>query len=635
MGFDRKRKFLGVLLLMCTLWIPNPSWGAAETVFLPITLEYPVIQSLLVSQLFNAPDQRAIVIDEASANCVHIELSNPEVSRERSMIKVGTNIAIQAGIPIMGTCMGRIEWEGYIEVLQRPVLDDQNWQVRFETVDSRVFNVGRKPILIASRLWNLIKTHVHPYLSQTSIELSPLLTEVKDFLPLAFLPEERLHVHRWFETLRLGPVQVDEAAVKVNLVMEVQPISKPRASAIQLSPSEIERLSGTWEYWDSLLVFEIESLIGQPITDTERENMLEILLENRYEFLQVLEQKTISPDLIRQQFVWTWQRLARTLRKYLVNQKTGPFLSYLAFFTASDALVAMDKLGPALGLEISRDGLIRLARLLSAGETDPPLYYSYAVDPMLRNSLGLGPPLEDFGPISNMQELELPAERENTSRPDDRQSRLHRFLFPRAWATEAIPTLFDRVKEWIPPARNPEPYIGKVRDLLEGTADKVLAADPRAGEYNAFFHLLIMATVWQESCWRHFVVKDSKLRYLVSYNRTSTGLMQINERVWRGLYRVESLRWNIAYNARAGAEILHLYLRNFALKEIKPETPADFDTIARVTYAIYNGGPGQLKQYFKRSNAKALYQSDRLFWEKYSSVKANNLNELVQCMTGQ
>ncbi len=37
--------------------------------------------------------------------------------------------------------------------------------------------------------------------------------------------------------------------------------------------------------------------------------------------------------------------------------------------------------------------------------------------------------------------------------------------------------------------------------------------------------------------------------------------MQINVRVWRGIYRPENLRWNIQYNARAGVEILALFLQ--------------------------------------------------------------------------
>ena len=232
--------------------------------------------------------------------------------------------------------------------------------------------------------------------------------------------------------------------------------------------------------------------------------------------------------------------------------------------------MALDKLGPTLGLEISRDGLLRLARLLSTSATDPTLSYSYSLDPGLRKFLGLGPPLDDSGPASDVQEMDLPEEPEKNAKPDDRQSWLDHFLFPRAWAKEGIPIMLDQVKQWIPPAKDPNPYIGKVRNLLEEAADQILAANPLAGDYNSFFHLLVLATAWQESCWRQFIARDGKLRYLVSYNESSVGLMQINERVWRGIYRVESLRWNIAYNVKAGCEILHLYLRNFALKEIKP-----------------------------------------------------------------
>ncbi len=630
-----KSKGLGVLLLMCLLWFPERAPGATETVFLPVTLEYPFIRSVLVHQLYNAPGQRAIVVDEAQADCVHIELSKPEVSRELSMIKVGSNIKIRAGFPILGTCMGLFEWEGYIEVLQRLVLDEQKWQARFETIDSRVYNTNRKPVTIASKFWDLIKAYVHPYLNQTSIDLAPPIREMKDFLPLVFLPEERRHVHRWLETLRLGPVNVEESAVTVNFLLEVQTTFKPRASVAQLSlsESEIESLSRAWEDWDAFLVFEIDSLIGQPITDTERGNLLEIILENRYEFLQALNDKTIGPDLVRQQFIRTWQRLAQILRKYLVDQKSRPSFSYLAFFTASDALVALDKLGPTLGLEISRDGLVRLARLLSTNVTDPTLSYSYSVDPELRKFLGFGPPLDDSGPTSDTKELELPKEPDTNARTDNYQSWFGHFLFPLAWAKEGTPTMLDQVRQWIPSMKDPERYIGKVRNLLEGAAEKILIANPLAGDYNSFFHILVLATAWQESCWRQFTAQDGKLRYLVSYNQSSVGLMQINERVWRGIYRVESLRWNITYNVRAGCEILHLYLRAFALKEIKPANPADLDTIARLTYAMYNGGPGQLKQYVRRSSANTFYKSDRLFWEKYTAAKEAQFDQLSLCVS--
>lgn len=628
-----KSKGLSVLLLICSLWLPSLALAATETVILPVTLEYPFIRSVLVYQLYNAPGERAIVIDEAQGDCIHIELSNPEVSREQSLIKVGSNIKIRAGVPILGTCVGHFEWEGHIEVLERLVVDENSWRARFETIDSRLYDTNRKPSTIAGRLWNLIKAYVHPYLSQTNIELAPPLQEVKTFLPLVFLPEERKHVDHWLDTLRLGPVEVEESAVKVNLLMEVQTQSKPRTSTAQLSLSEIEHLSRAWEDWDAFLVFEIESLIGQPITDMERASLLEILLENRYHFLQSLNQKTIGTELVQQQFVRTWQQLAQILRKYLPNQTSRPSFSYLAFFTASDALVALDKLGPTVGLDISRDGMLRLARLLSTSVTDPTLHYSYSLDPELRTFLRFGPPLDESGPTSDAQELELPEEED--AKLDNRQSWLGRFLFPQAWAKDGIPGLLDQVRQWIPSPKDPERYIGKVHTMMEEATDQILAANPLNGDYKSFFHRLVSATAWQESCWRQFITRDGKLRYLVSYNGTSVGLMQVNERVWRGIYRAESLRWNISYNVKAGSEILHLYLRTFALKEIKPANPGDLDTIARVTYAMYNGGPGQLKEYLKRKSTNTLYRSDQLFWEKYTATKEAKLDQMTSCISGK
>jgi hypothetical protein len=34
------------------------------------------------------------------------------------------------------------------------------------------------------------------------------------------------------------------------------------------------------------------------------------------------------------------------------------------------------------------------------------------------------------------------------------------------------------------------------------------------------------------------------------------GIMQVNRRVWRGLFDLTKLEWDVAYNAGAGAEIL-------------------------------------------------------------------------------
>jgi hypothetical protein len=621
-----------LFILIVLIWWPGKVFAAPETVSLPVTLDYPFIRSVFVHQLYTAPGGRAIVVDEAEGNCAHIELWNPEVSRDASLIKLGTNIKIKAGVSVLGNCIELVAWEGYIEVLQRLSLDEKNWQVRFETVDSRAYNVSREPATIAGRLWDLIKTYVHPYLNQVSIDLAPPLKELKTFLPLVFSPEERERVTLWLDTLKVGQALVEETAVRVPLTLEVETVAKPQAAPAELSPVEVEQFSRAWEEWDAFLVFQIEALIGQPITESERSSLLETLLETRHGFLRALSRKTIGPDLVREQFIWSWQRLAKVLRKYLVNQKSRSPLSYLAFFTAADALAAMDKLGPTLGLHINREGLLRLAHLLKEGE--PNLGYSNQVDPALRKLLGLGAPLDDSGPTSEKQELELPQEPQEEPKPDAPQSWLGDFFFPSASAEEEAPNMLDQVKAWIPPANNPQPYLNNVRTVLEKAAAEVFKANPLPGGHQDLFQLLVLATAWQESCWRQFIAQEGKLRYLLSYNQSSVGLMQVNQRVWRGLYRLESLRWNIAYNARAGCEILDLYLRTYALTQIRPTGSADRDSIARATYAMYNGGPGQLEKFMKRSRANKFYKSDRLFWEKYAASKENDFEQLATCISG-
>lgn len=631
MGRSGHRKGLGLLWLMGLLCLPGLARGAVETVSLPVTLEYPFIRSVVLHQLYNAPGKRAIVIDEDRVDCVRIELSNPDVGREQSLLKVGSDITIRAGVPFLDHCVGQLEWEGYIEVLQRPLLDDQRWLAHFKTVESRVYTRDRRPASLVSRLWDLIKAYVHPYLDRTNIELSPPLREIREFLPLVFPLEERQRVHAWLETLRLGPVQMEETALKVNLLLDVQTTRQPSPAA-SLPAAEIDHLSRAWEQWDAFLVFQIGSLIGHPVVAAERVKLLEILLENRYEFLQALESRTVNRDLVRRQFIWTWRNLAQILRKYLITQGSRPSLSYLAFFTASDALVALDRLGPSLGVEISGEGLVRLAKLLSDTPTDPVLTYSYTLDPELRTFLGFGPPLEDGGPASGSQEIDLPEGQELGAALKDRRSWIGQFLLPLAWAGETPSDLLAQIRPWLPTQKNADLYLARVKTLLEGAADRIAAAENQEGGDGPFFRLLTLATAWQESCWRQFLVQKGKIRYLVSYNRSSVGLMQINERVWRGIYRVESLRWNIAYNAKAGCEILHFYLRNFVLRELKPASPADFDTAARIAYAMYNGGPGQLKEYAKRSAANSLYQSDRLFWEKYLAAKEGRTDALAVCV---
>jgi hypothetical protein len=622
---------------------PARAVSPVQTLHVPMTVDYPLIRALLVNQLYTQPGDRAIFVDK-DTGCARVELWSPEVSPQGSLVKVSSKIKIFAGIPVLGKCALPIEWEGFIEVFQRVWLDPEEWRLRFKAEDFQAYNQQGEKTILARIISDLVKSQVYPHLDQMSVDLAPPVKDLKAILPGLFTPEERQRIEHWLETVRLGTVQVGPDAVGIDLIMEVETLPETPAGPVpELSAQEIERSTAAWEAWDAFAVYLMEALVQSPLSEEERTTVFETLLEMRYQFVQALTEKTVGRDLVREQFVRAWQRITPFLRKYLVRQPSRPPLSYLAFFTAGDALVTLDKLGPSLGVDISRDGLLRLVRLLAQGEAGPLLDYSYAVDPKLRELMGFGPPLDESGPAFDVQELNIPEEPEQGEGPGHQEKKkvpanegfFRKFQLPSAFAGEAqIPSLAE-IRRWVPSKKNIGSYVDDIRQILERTAAKIFSKSRLDATYQPFFRNLVLATAWQESCWRQFVKSRGKVRYILSYNNSSVGLMQVNERIWRGIYRVQSLRWNIRYNASAGAEILHRYLRTYSLKGMKSQKHMDMDTLARCTYAIYNGGPGELQRFLRRNQKKRYYQSDELFWQKYVLTKDGRLEEVAVCLQGK
>lgn len=632
----KKLIYLMMTLAGIALSCPLDLKAATETVHVPLTFDYPFIRMLIIDQLFVHPGERSIFVDEKTeGDNVYIELSKPEVRSDGPFIIIGSNIHVKEGVPIIGKYVKRVEWEGYIEVSQRVLLDQRTSQLHLETVDSHIYKADRQPMVVASKIWNLIKNYVHPYFSKVVIDLAFPVDEIRTMVPLFFAEDERAGVQGWMNSLKLGGLRVEKDAVRLDLSMmvETNPPAPPEPVR-ELTAEEIERFSRLWETWDAFLVYQMETLIGASLTPEEQQTLFETLFETRYGFVRSLENKAIGNELIRQQFVWTWQQLDSILRTHLVKKARGDdMIRFLAFFTASDALSALDKLGPALNVEISRDGLLRLVQLI--GTQEVVFGYSPAVDTHLRALLGFGQPLDETGPSFKELEIPFPSE-ENPAAPADAVSNLIlRFLISQAYAAESSPLNLEELKPWIYTENDLTQYLDRVRRVLEKTADETLSKSELNPSYEPLYRLMVMATAWQESCWRQVVLSKGNLQPLFSYNQSSVGLMQINERVWRGMYNVDSLRWSIEYNARAGTEILDHYLKDYALKKMDPASSLDPDTLARAVYAMYNGGPGQFQKFLKRNQDNSFYESDKLFWNKYAMVKAGEFENVSICLVGR
>jgi hypothetical protein len=173
-----------------------------------------------------------------------------------------------------------------------------------------------------------------------------------------------------------------------------------------------------------------------------------------------------------------------------------------------------------------------------------------------------------------------------------------------------------------------------VAALLKKSAATVLKKGQLNSNYHLLYQKMVLATAWQESCWRQYTVINNRIEPLRS-GTGDVGMMQVNERVWRGFYDLQKLRWDIDYNSHTGAEILYNYLVKYAVKQGEQQRPGGVNNLARSSYSTYNGGPRQVSRY-RRSNVAAAHRKvDELFWEKYRQVDAGQEMNVAKCLGGE
>lgn len=648
-----------------------PGGWATETVRLPMTVEYSLLRRLIVDQAYPEPGDRATVVN-LNQGCNEIWLASPQVAEENGEVRLQTELHVSWGTPVAGNCFAPIEWSGTIVFWQQPTLGD-DWRLRFSTRNSSLLNRAGEKTAIPGLIWDLAKQNVHGFINSIAINLAPPVDNVKRFMQPQTGQQASGTAEKFLASMRPDQplVRKDGLAIHILADADVPPVSEMDSLGVPPieDPAAQERILALWQTWDALLVNMIGQLASRELTVEDRQLLLDTLLTVRYEFAEVLGSPEFTTSFVRRQFISCWVTLKPLFERHNDPRSADSLLGYLSFFTAADALVVLDRLGPMLGIEVSREGFYRLAHLLS----DEKLNEGGGVDPRLRELLGIGPPLplpdpdEVFAlPVAPApgQVPAIPEQAEPVSpplpgdeapdpfaepdpfeqgpnkvqEPGNAGAVLWRWwqeLFtPVASCVAAQPTL-ESVSIWTAELTPADQLLSRVRILLAKAARNQEAQLDKTVGTRGWGQRLLEATAWQESCFRQFVIQNGKVNYLLSYNNTSVGVMQVNERVWRGIYDVKELRWNPEYNIMAGAEILALYLNRYIAKHKDFGSYGDEEGrrhIATWLYALYNSGPGQLNKFQQRNGKGRLRAIDRLFQEKYSQVDDEGWANEVQCL---
>ncbi len=618
----KKLKIMWIALFFILL----PGILAAKTVDLPITIEYPLIKSFVISNFFNGTQKEKILLSDQKG-CRKIVISDPDFSEENSFLRFKIKVSVKAGIYLKNDCYLPLQWDGYVILFQNLEIDPSDWALSFQTHNSIVLNKNHEPEKVTGVVWNLIKGYVHSYVDAMTIDLSPPINEVKSFLLDLFPETEKDKARLMVESMRPGNIDILKNAVRVGIIADAASVDDRSRVSVeeQLSETELDAFITSWETMDAFFIYMITRLTHDSLNREEKDLIFELILDTRHRFVNELASSVHEIDFVRDQFIKVWDSLGIILKRYFSKNSDITPMGYLALFSSLDALKVLDSIGPSIGIEISHNGLLRLVRLI-ANKKAPQLFYSDEIDKNLRQIMGFDP-IEQGSSISNMDQF---------------LSRLWklRFVSLASIASAADPVKINDLEltKWIAPKTNVSGYVNSVRRVLKEASDKSISKGKLDSEYHDLFYLIVDSVAWQESCFRQFKEKKGKIEYLRSYNNTSVGAMQINERVWRGIYDQEKLRWNIHYNADVGCEIIDLYLNRYILKKMKKGSYLplrDKDNIARILYALYNGGPSQFSKFLKRFSKGDFYKSDTLFHEKYLWVKNRQWDKARICLVGR
>ncbi|MGB3224674.1 MAG: lytic transglycosylase domain-containing protein [Desulforhopalus sp.] len=612
-------KFITLLLFWLVMSVSS---AFATDVVLPLTLDHKLLTSLLLRNGFPGEEKSAAIVGSPE-DCTYVRVAEPQFSASGKLLRLEMRLDIRVGSQLGENCFSPIEWNGYLELLQQPIFDGRTFTLSFRTVDSNLLTLSRQPATVAGFLWNFAKPRVYAHLDKIQFDLAPPVKELHSFVAPLFHEGTKRATQAMLDSMRGGDVHVEESAVVVELLAEVEEVFELEDDQSELTTEDRQHMIQLWETWDAFLVRLLITMANQPLLPEDRETLIEVLLDTRYVFIAALEQQNLEKDFVRLQFVRAWQQLAPVFRRQLYAQPSENSLGYLAFFTAADALAVFDRMGPTLGIEISQQGLLRLAAMLAGKSTVLP--YAPQVDKQLRELLQLPPIEEDVKPPESYDDIEIPEE----EMKDEPLSLMLDYFIRPVHAAE-LPK-FEEILRWKVPKTNVDEYLTRVRNVLSESLRLLLSRGETPQQFHGMFKKLIPAMAWQESCFRQFVVRDKKLTYLLSYNQSSVGLMQINERVWRGVYDLNRLRWDIHYNALAGCEIADLYLRKYALKHSDWGKNANMELLSRSIYSMYNGGPGQYKKFLDRERSGKHYRSDLLFLEKLKWVGDEKWENINKC----
>jgi hypothetical protein len=311
----------------------------------------------------------------------------PDHCPEQGRLQLTAALAANLGIGAPGSCTRLLTWSGRIRVSGAPEIRQDGTALGFQPDEVLLLDTAGQRVTNDS-LQAVARAGVRNALERFVVDLRPQLASVGDFLPSVLPRHSREQIEALVATLRVQEIHVREESVDAQISLRVDALPPEAEPERALSEAELDRWEERWQLMDALLVLTVKHYAAATQLQELRDALLDALIESRYRLRDALiEPPDSGRDAVRDWFLQSWQSLTPTIRRIGLEQAGQEHLLLLSVIAASDALEALDQLGPGMGLDISTDGLRRLARMINGSAGDELLQYSPSIDPELRRLL--------------------------------------------------------------------------------------------------------------------------------------------------------------------------------------------------------------------------------------------------------
>jgi hypothetical protein len=639
-------RLLIVVAAATVIFASTPRLALAAQVRIPLTIDYITLREALKRKLYTAPGGRAPLWN-GSDDCQFLYAENPEFSRADSSanVKLETATSLGLGLGVANQCLNAVNWSGIVEALGTPYIAP-GLKLKFHFTDLNLYDSRHQKTELISQGFDLLKNNLIPQLDGFSYDLNPSIQQFSALVADSATPEVADRIRAAIASITAEPaIAALDDGIRVTVVITVPdaPILGPHSQAAP-SPAELRAFQAALEQWDAFLVFSIKQL-GDSVGDKQfRDQLLRILLDSRYRLIQALQHppENAGPDPVRIIFLDEWRQLHDAVHSAAARGMLGArALEFLSFISAGDALFALDQAAPALGMRISERDLRGLAHIMAPTAAGDALKFDYHEDRDLKKTFSIPEPPESRGPLDTSEDA-TPAPMRSPAPPPHSplgpSSLLHKSWFAIFSPVDAdaddsviIPRLqdvADRLFRAVLTEENAASYRRDMAVLLDLSAEYALGNGEVDAADGATYVVLIKSTAWQESCWRQFVKVGAHVRWLESPTG-DIGVMQVNKHIWRGFFSLERLKWDVLYNAGAGAEVLAEMMRFTAAQPREDPVPVA-EHLARSAYSAYNGGPGAYNRW-RRHEPAPLRLIDTQFLEKYQTIASGAPIDILFC----